>query len=99
MGRDSIRSRAPAFIRPTHAVAVESEAFAIDAEVESFDDVGAIIVGSDNRVFVSKRLEGKIEIQRPPADGIESSPRRWRRLSKNSDLVSFNFERLDRSPK
>jgi thiamine biosynthesis lipoprotein len=38
--------------------------------VESLDDVGAIIVGSDNRVFVSKRLEGKVEIQRPPTDGI-----------------------------
>jgi FAD:protein FMN transferase len=38
--------------------------------VESIDDAGAVIVDGDNRVFVSKRLEGKIKIERPPTAGI-----------------------------
>jgi thiamine biosynthesis lipoprotein len=38
--------------------------------VESVDDAGAIIVDRDNKVFVSKRLEGKVTVERPPTDGI-----------------------------
>ncbi len=38
--------------------------------VESIGDAGAIIVDGKNRVFVSKRLEGKVTIERPPTDGI-----------------------------
>jgi FAD:protein FMN transferase len=38
--------------------------------VESVDDAGAVIVDSHNRVFVSKRLEGKVTIERPPTDGV-----------------------------
>jgi thiamine biosynthesis lipoprotein len=38
--------------------------------VESTDDAGAIIVDRDNQVFVSKRLTGKVTIERPPTDGI-----------------------------
>jgi thiamine biosynthesis lipoprotein len=38
--------------------------------VESIDDAGAIIVDKDNKVWVSKRLEGKIKIERQPTDGI-----------------------------
>jgi len=38
--------------------------------VESVDDAGAVIVDSRNRVFISKRLEGKITIERPPTDGV-----------------------------
>ena len=38
--------------------------------VESIGDAGAIIVDGKNRVIVSKRLEGKVTIERPPTDGI-----------------------------
>ena len=38
--------------------------------VESIDDAGAVIVDGQNRVFISKRLEGKVKIERPPTDGI-----------------------------
>jgi thiamine biosynthesis lipoprotein len=40
------------------------------ALVESIDDAGAIIVDADNRVWVSRRLEGKVHMERPPTDGI-----------------------------
>jgi FAD:protein FMN transferase len=38
--------------------------------VESTDEAGAVIVDSENKVWVSKRLEGKIKIERPPSDGV-----------------------------
>jgi thiamine biosynthesis lipoprotein len=38
--------------------------------VEATDDAGAIIVDRDNHVFVSKRLAGKVAIERPPSDGL-----------------------------
>jgi thiamine biosynthesis lipoprotein len=38
--------------------------------VESLDEVGAFIVDADNRVWTSKRLEGKIKIERPPTGGV-----------------------------
>lgn len=38
--------------------------------VESIDDAGAIIVDADNRVWISRRLEGKVRTLRPPTDGI-----------------------------
>jgi thiamine biosynthesis lipoprotein len=38
--------------------------------VESIDDAGAIIVDADNRVWISRRLEGKVRVLRPPTDGI-----------------------------
>jgi thiamine biosynthesis lipoprotein len=38
--------------------------------VEATDDAGAIIVDRDNQVFVSKRLAGKVAIERPPSDGL-----------------------------
>jgi len=38
--------------------------------VESIDDAGAIIVDRENKVWVSKRLEGKIKIERQPTGGI-----------------------------
>ena len=40
------------------------------ALVESVDDAGAVIVDRENHVFVSKRLEGKVVLERPPTDGI-----------------------------
>lgn len=38
--------------------------------VESLDDCGAVIVDRDNRVWISKRLEGRVEIRHQPTDGI-----------------------------
>ena len=38
--------------------------------VESIDDAGAIVVDRENKVWVSKRLEGKIKIEREPTGGI-----------------------------
>jgi thiamine biosynthesis lipoprotein len=38
--------------------------------VESLDGVGAVIVDASNKVWVSKRLEGKFKQLGPPSDGI-----------------------------
>lgn len=40
------------------------------ALVESSDDAGAVIVDADNKVWISKRLEGKVNLLRQPTDGI-----------------------------
>jgi thiamine biosynthesis lipoprotein len=38
--------------------------------VESIDDAGAVIVDSENKVWISKRLEGKVKVERQPTPGI-----------------------------
>ncbi len=38
--------------------------------VESTDDAGAIIVDGENHLFVSKRLAGKVRVERQPTDGV-----------------------------
>lgn len=38
--------------------------------VESIDGCGAVIVDAHNKVWISKRLEGKVTILRPPTDGV-----------------------------
>ena len=40
------------------------------ALVESMEGCGAVIVDGKNAVHVSKRLEGKVEMLRPPTDGL-----------------------------
>ena len=40
------------------------------ALVESIEGAGAVIVDANNRVWVSKRLEGVVKILRQPSDGI-----------------------------
>jgi thiamine biosynthesis lipoprotein len=40
------------------------------ALVESLDDTGAVIVDEHNKVWISKRLEGKVHVLRQPTDGI-----------------------------
>lgn len=40
------------------------------ALVESIDDCGAVIVDAANKVWVSKRLEGLLEVLRPPSGGL-----------------------------
>ena len=38
--------------------------------VEAMDDVGAVIVDAANRLWISKRLEGRLRVLRPPTDGL-----------------------------
>jgi thiamine biosynthesis lipoprotein len=38
--------------------------------VESTDDAGAVIVDSQNRVWISKRLEGRVTLLSKPTDGV-----------------------------
>lgn len=38
--------------------------------VDGIDDAGAIIVDADNHVWISRRLEGKVNVERPPTGGI-----------------------------
>jgi len=57
------------------ADAVDDAVFILGPEkglemVESLEDVGAVVVDADNRVTVSKRLEGKVKILSQPTDGI-----------------------------
>ncbi|RLB65551.1 MAG: FAD:protein FMN transferase [Deltaproteobacteria bacterium] len=40
------------------------------ALVESLDDCGALIVDQNNKVWISKRLEGRVEIRHQPTGGI-----------------------------
>ncbi|WP_437936918.1 FAD:protein FMN transferase [Sorangium sp. So ce341] len=57
------------------ADAVDDAVFILGAEkglalVEAIEDCGAVIVDRNNKVWVSKRLEGKVEVLRPPTDGL-----------------------------
>jgi thiamine biosynthesis lipoprotein len=57
------------------ADAVDDAVFILGPEkglalVESLDGVGALIVDEHNKVWVSKRLEGKVKILREPTDGL-----------------------------
>jgi thiamine biosynthesis lipoprotein len=38
--------------------------------VESLDGVGAVIVDAKNRVFISERVKGKVQVVKPPTDGL-----------------------------
>lgn len=40
------------------------------ALVESLPGVGAIVVDANNKVWISKRLEGKVQVLKKPTDGI-----------------------------
>lgn len=57
------------------ADAVDDAVFILGPErglelVERLDGVGAVIVDAQNRVLISKRLDGKVKVTRPPTDGI-----------------------------
>lgn len=61
--------------RPAIADGLSTGVFLLGPEagmalVEKLPDVEAVIVGADNRVHVSKGLEGKLEIVHPPTDGL-----------------------------
>jgi thiamine biosynthesis lipoprotein len=40
------------------------------ALVESLEGVGAVLVDANNKVWVSRRLQDLVRIDRPPTDGI-----------------------------
>ncbi len=70
-------SRSVTIWAPTALLAdeVDDAVFILGAErglalVESLDGVGAVIVDATNRVWTSRRLEGRIHPVHPPADGI-----------------------------
>jgi thiamine biosynthesis lipoprotein len=57
------------------ADAVDDAVFILGPEkglalVESLEDCGAVIVDARNKVWISKRLEGRVQILRPPTDGV-----------------------------
>jgi len=38
--------------------------------VEGLEGVGAVVVDATNKVFISKRLEGRVKILSEPSDGV-----------------------------
>jgi thiamine biosynthesis lipoprotein len=57
------------------ADAVDDAVFILGPEkglrlVESLDDVGAVIVDEHNKVWISRRLQDRLEVLRDPTDGI-----------------------------
>ncbi|WP_437688331.1 FAD:protein FMN transferase [Sorangium sp. So ce176] len=57
------------------ADAIDDAVFILGAEkglalVEEIEDCGAVIVDRNNKVWVSKRLEGKVEVLRQPTEGL-----------------------------
>jgi thiamine biosynthesis lipoprotein len=76
-GYPATASRSVTIWAPTALLAdeVDDAVFILGPErglalVESLDGVGAVIVGADNRVWTSKRLEAHVHPVHPPADGI-----------------------------
>jgi thiamine biosynthesis lipoprotein len=57
------------------ADAIDDAVFILGVEegmklVESLEDCGAVVVDAKNKVWISKRLEGKVQVLRKPTDGI-----------------------------
>jgi thiamine biosynthesis lipoprotein len=76
-GYPATASRSVTIWAPTALVAdeIDDAVFILGPEkglalVESLDGVGAVIVDAHNRVWTSKRLEGKVRPVHPPRDGI-----------------------------
>ena len=74
-GFPATASRSVTIYAPTAflADAIDDAVFILGPEkglklVESLDDVGAVIVDAKNNLWVSKRLEGKLKVTRPPTD-------------------------------
>ncbi len=70
-------SRSVTIWAPTalQADAIDDAVFILGPEkglalVESLDGVGAVIVDAHNRVWISKRLEGRVRMVHPPRDGL-----------------------------
>jgi thiamine biosynthesis lipoprotein len=76
-GYPAMASRSVTIWAPTAylADAIDDAVFILGPEkgmklVESLDGVGAVIVDAKNKVFISKRLEGKIQVVGVPTDAI-----------------------------
>jgi thiamine biosynthesis lipoprotein len=76
-GYPATASRSVTIWAPTALLAdeVDDAVFILGPEkglalVESLDGVGAVIVDAKNRVWTSKRLEGKVRTAHPPHDGV-----------------------------
>jgi thiamine biosynthesis lipoprotein len=76
-GFPATASRSVTIWAPTALLAdeIDDAAFILGPEkglalVESLDGVGAVIVDAKNNVWVSKRLQGKLQITRPPTDAL-----------------------------
>jgi thiamine biosynthesis lipoprotein len=76
-GYPAMATRSVTIWAPTalQADAIDDAVFILGPEkglalVESIDGVGAVIVDATNRVWISKRLEGKITAVHPPRDGV-----------------------------
>jgi thiamine biosynthesis lipoprotein len=76
-GMPATASRSVTIWAPTALVAdeIDDAVFILGPEkgialVESIEGVGAVIVDAKNNVWISKRLQGKIEIVGAPSDGI-----------------------------
>jgi len=76
-GYPATASRSVTIWAPTALLAdeIDDAVFIVGPEkglklVESIDGVGAVIVDAKNNVFVSKRLEGKIQRVHPPTDAL-----------------------------
>ncbi|MEO6421023.1 MAG: FAD:protein FMN transferase [Polyangiaceae bacterium] len=76
-GYPATASRSVTIWAPTalQADALDDAVFILGPEkglklVESIDGIGAVIVDAKNGVHVSKRLEDKLRITRPPTDGL-----------------------------
>jgi thiamine biosynthesis lipoprotein len=74
-GYPATASRSVTIWAPTALVAdeIDDAVFILGPEkglalVESLDGVGAVIVDAHNKVWVSKRLEGAVQVLRPPTD-------------------------------
>lgn len=76
LGRPARGTRSVTIMAPDAmtADALSTGVFILGAErglevVEALDGVGAVVVDEDNEVHVSKRLEGKVKVLKPPSEG------------------------------
>jgi thiamine biosynthesis lipoprotein len=76
-GKPATASRSVTIWAPTALLAdeIDDAVFILGPDkglalVESLDDVGAVIVDAKNRVYISKRLEGRLRITGVPTDGL-----------------------------
>jgi thiamine biosynthesis lipoprotein len=76
-GYPATASRSVTIWAPTALLAdeIDDAVFIMGAQrglalVESFDDVGAVIVDAHNKVWTSKRLQGKLRSVHPPTDAL-----------------------------
>jgi FAD:protein FMN transferase len=76
-GKPAAASRSVTIWAPTAllADAIDDAVFVLGPEkglalVESIEDVGAVVVDAKNNLWISKRLQGKLQLVAAPSDGI-----------------------------